>query len=270
MVGILGVASVPYFAFIAVISYVLLDHFAVSYGFYNVLYLLFCLVTIVAPYVYAAASKRVHGSTVLKACIGLTALSGVLLGLFGLAGPLVFLAAFVPATLAEGVIRPMSYVVLAGPAERPRGRGVVVLALLVQRVHRRGDGHRHAAVDELRVRAWLSSRALLPWRWRLPTPGACAGASWTAVITTPARRREGRRACVGCGVRSLGAACELFTVRALIACAHGGPQLHDTCGLGSGDACRAAGCCGTCGAGVAARAARTLRGMAKTHRGKLP
>lgn len=112
MVGILGVASVPYFAFIAVISYVLLDHFAVSYGFYNVLYLLFCLVTIVAPYVYAAASKRVHGSTVLKACIGLTALSGVLLGFFGLAGPLVFLAAFVPATLAEGVIRPMSYVVL--------------------------------------------------------------------------------------------------------------------------------------------------------------
>lgn len=112
MVGILGIASVPYFAFIAVVSYVLLDHFSVGYGAYNVLYLLFCLVTIIAPYVYAAASKRVHGSTVLKACIGLTAASGVLLALFGLAGPLAFLAAFVPATLAEGVIRPMSYVVL--------------------------------------------------------------------------------------------------------------------------------------------------------------
>ena len=112
LVVILGIASVPYFAFIAVISYILLDHFAVGYGEYNVLYLLFCLVTIVAPYVYAAASKRVHGSTVLKASILITALSAVLLWAFGLAGPVAFLLAFVPATLAEGVIRPMSYVVL--------------------------------------------------------------------------------------------------------------------------------------------------------------
>lgn len=112
LVVILGLASVPYFAFIAVISYILLDHFAVGYGEYNVLYLLFCLVTIVAPYVYAAASKRMHGATILKASIAITGVSAVLLYFFGLAGPLVFLAAFVPATLAEGVIRPMSYVVL--------------------------------------------------------------------------------------------------------------------------------------------------------------
>lgn len=112
LVVILGLASVPYFAFIAVISYILLDHFAVGYGEYNVLYLLFCMVTIVAPYVYSAASKRMHGSIILKASILLTAASAVLLQLFGLAGPLLFLAAFVPATLAEGVIRPLSYVVL--------------------------------------------------------------------------------------------------------------------------------------------------------------
>lgn len=112
MVLILGVVSVPYFAFIAVISYVLLDHYAVGYGEYNVLYLIFCLVNIVAPYVYAFASKRMHGSTVLKGSIAAIGVTGVLLWCFGPAGPIAFLVAFMPATLAEGIIRPLSYVVL--------------------------------------------------------------------------------------------------------------------------------------------------------------
>ncbi len=116
---LMGVAGMPYFAFIAVVSYVLLDFFAVSYFEYSCIYAAACLVTIAAPYVYVALSKRMTVRTILKLCVALTAASFVLLALFGMASPLLFLIAFVPYALAEGIVRPMAFVVLLDqPADR--------------------------------------------------------------------------------------------------------------------------------------------------------
>ncbi|HIW75077.1 MULTISPECIES: MFS transporter [Gordonibacter] len=108
----MGIAGMPYFAFIAVVSYVLLDFFAVSYLEYSCIYAAACLVTIAAPYVYVALSKRFSVRTILKLCVGLTAASFVLLAAFGMISPVLFLLAFVPYALAEGIVRPMAFVVL--------------------------------------------------------------------------------------------------------------------------------------------------------------
>ena len=109
---IMGIAGVPYFAFIAVVSYVLLDFFMLSYFEYSVIYAIACVVTIVAPYLYMALSKRLGVTAILRLSIALVAVTFVTMLAFGTASPLLFLLTFVPYALAEGVVRPMSYVVL--------------------------------------------------------------------------------------------------------------------------------------------------------------
>lgn len=109
---LMGVAGVPYFAFIAVVSYVLLDFFAMAYVGYSLIYAAACVVTIIAPYLYVALSKRLSTRTILKLCMVLVAASFVLMALFGQRGPWLFLIAFVPYALAEGIVRPMAFVVL--------------------------------------------------------------------------------------------------------------------------------------------------------------
>lgn len=108
----MGVAGMPYFAFIAVVSYVLMDFFAVSYLTYSLVYAAACVVTIAAPYVYVALSKRMSVRAILKLCVVLTAASFACMALFGMAGPWPFLLAFAPYALAEGIVRPMAFVVL--------------------------------------------------------------------------------------------------------------------------------------------------------------
>ncbi len=116
----MGVAGMPYFAFIAVVSYVLLDFFfALSYFDYSVIYAIACVVTIIAPFVYVLLSKRFSVRSILVLCIGLTVASFLGLFFFGEVAPLLFLAAFAPYALAEGVVRPMAFVVLLDqPADR--------------------------------------------------------------------------------------------------------------------------------------------------------
>ena len=97
---LMGVAGMPYFAFIAVVSYVLMDFFAVSYFTYSCIYAAACVVTIAAPYVYVWLSKSMKVRGILKLCVGLTALSFALMAAFGTASPVLFLVAFVPYALA--------------------------------------------------------------------------------------------------------------------------------------------------------------------------
>lgn len=119
LASLMGVAGIPYFAFIAVISYILMDYFAVSYFEYSMIYAAACVVTIIAPYLYIALSKRLENKAILRLCLGLVFASFVALALVGHSSPLLFLVAFVPYAIAEGVVRPLAFVVLLDqPEER--------------------------------------------------------------------------------------------------------------------------------------------------------
>lgn len=117
LAALMGVAGIPYFAFIAVVSYVLMDYFAVGYIEYSFIYAAACVVTIVAPYIYIALSKRMSVNTILKLCIALAFVSAISMGLAGHASPLLFLITFIPYAIAEGVVRPMAFVVLLDQPE---------------------------------------------------------------------------------------------------------------------------------------------------------
>lgn len=117
LAALMGVAGIPYFAFIAVVSYVLMDYFAVSYLEYSVIYAAACVVTIVAPYIYIALSKHLRVNAILRLCIALTFISAICMGFGGHASPLLFLITFIPYAIAEGVVRPMAFVVLLDQPE---------------------------------------------------------------------------------------------------------------------------------------------------------
>lgn len=119
LAAFMGVAGIPYFAFIAVVSYILMDYFLVTYLEYSVIYAAACVVTIVAPYLYIALSKRMGNKSILKLCLGLVFVSFALFLVIGHASPTLFLLAFVPYAIAEGIVRPLAFVVLLDqPDER--------------------------------------------------------------------------------------------------------------------------------------------------------
>ena len=108
----IGVTGVPFFAFIAVSSYILLDDFQMSYLGYSFIYAGACLTNMVAPFVYMRLSKAWSTARIMQLVIVLMAVAFVLLALVGKAGPVLFLLAFMPYTLAEGIARPAAYLVL--------------------------------------------------------------------------------------------------------------------------------------------------------------
>lgn len=114
---ILGIMGVPYFAFISVASYVILDYYGESYLVYSLLYSMICVVSVIAPFVYSAISKKMHGSKVLKICFVLTFVTVALLVAIGHESALLFMLALVPYALAEGIGRPLSFMVLLDQPE---------------------------------------------------------------------------------------------------------------------------------------------------------
>ena len=109
---ILALGGVPFFAFIAVASYIAIDFFALDYLGYSLIYALACLVDCVAPFVYMAASGRMPNKRILRLSFVLIGASGVVLLFAGVLSPVVFALGFAVYALAEGIIRPLAFVVL--------------------------------------------------------------------------------------------------------------------------------------------------------------
>lgn len=108
----IGVTGVPFFAFIAVSPYILLDSFQTSYLEYSLVYAGACFANLLAPFVYMRLSKTWRTKGIMQLVMTLTAASCAMLALFGAVHPGLLLVAFVPYALAEGIARPAAYLVL--------------------------------------------------------------------------------------------------------------------------------------------------------------
>lgn len=107
-----GAAAVPYFAWIATVSYTILDRFGAGLAAYSLCYAGTVAVSIAAPYVFMAAGRRLGPNQIFVLCCALMGASAVLLGLFGALSPAAFTLAFLPVTLGEGILRPMGFILL--------------------------------------------------------------------------------------------------------------------------------------------------------------
>ena len=107
-----ALGGMPFFAFIACSSYILLDEFGLGYLEYSLVYAAACFVNMLAPYVYLVLSKKLDIRRIGIVCTALTCVSAVLLAAFAHLGAAFLLLAFVPYALAEGIIRPGAYIEL--------------------------------------------------------------------------------------------------------------------------------------------------------------
>ncbi|MBQ1251910.1 MAG: MFS transporter, partial [Firmicutes bacterium] len=109
---IISLLCMPFFAFIAVCSYICMNYFGMTYMQYSVFYGGICVVSFTAPFVYLFLDKRFQSKNILLACFGLLALTTVGLILVGKVSPLFLFLIFLPYTYAEGISRPLGMVLL--------------------------------------------------------------------------------------------------------------------------------------------------------------
>lgn len=116
---LMSTSSIPYFAFIATASYIVMVQFAAGYLNYSFCYAAVSLVSVAAPYVFLVLSKRLPHKTILVMAIGLIGVGALLLGVMGEFNWITFTIAMAPAIISEGIIRTSAFMVLLDqPADR--------------------------------------------------------------------------------------------------------------------------------------------------------
>lgn len=118
---IVALASAPYMAYISVCSYIYIDYFGISQQTYSFYFAFNSAFAVLGPVVYLAGIKRMSASKMTTALIILAALAGAAMILFGTISPLVFMLTFLPFTLAEAAIRPLSTNILLDQQDRDTG-----------------------------------------------------------------------------------------------------------------------------------------------------
>ena len=121
MLTVISLICVPFYAFIAVCSYICITDFGMSYYQYSLFYGGICVVSFTAPFVYLFLDRRLRGKVVLWICFGLLAVTVAGIGLFAKISPLLFLLVLLPYTYAEGISRPLGMVVLLNQHEDTSG-----------------------------------------------------------------------------------------------------------------------------------------------------
>lgn len=113
--------AAPYMGYVAVCSYVYIDFFGLSETTYSYYFAVNSAAAILGPILYVALSRRLTPRRMMQACIAVAALCGVLLLAFGSLLPLAFLLCFLPFTIVESVLRPMSTAVLLNQQDKDTG-----------------------------------------------------------------------------------------------------------------------------------------------------
>lgn len=121
LLSIISLICVPFFGFVAVCSYICMDYFGMTYLQYSLFYGGICIISFTAPFVYLFLDKRLKGTTILKLCFALLAVTAVGVGLFGKVSPWILLLVFIPYTYTEGISRPLGMVLLLNQHEDTSG-----------------------------------------------------------------------------------------------------------------------------------------------------
>ena len=107
--------------YVAVCSYVYIDFFGLSETSYSLLFRRQFCCAILGPILYVRLSRRLTPRFMMNLCIVVAAACGVLLLVFGSLLPLAFLLCFLPFTIIESLLRPMSTAVLLNQQEKDTG-----------------------------------------------------------------------------------------------------------------------------------------------------
>ncbi len=110
--GIIAFLTIPIWAYVAVSSYIFIDDFGMDNTAYGVYYAVGTVFSVVAPFIYLALAKKLNSRNIVRITLILMLASGVMFLTIGKVSPLLLILCVVPMYFSEGIIRPLSLVIL--------------------------------------------------------------------------------------------------------------------------------------------------------------
>ena len=132
--GVAAFLTIPVWAYIAVSPYVFINDFGVSNVAYGIYYGVGAAMSIIAPFLYILMARRWNGALVTGITIAMTLAGGLMLLTIGRFHPILFLLAIVPIMISEGMIRPLSYVVLLEEYSQSAGTASSLMQFIINLV----------------------------------------------------------------------------------------------------------------------------------------
>jgi len=129
--GVAAFLTIPVWAYIAISSYVYINDFGISNIAYGVYYAVGAGMSILAPFLYMILVRRFSGARVVAVTIAMVLAGALSLLLIGRLHPLIFMFSIVPLMLAEGMIRPLSIVVLLDEYSHAAGSASALMQFVI-------------------------------------------------------------------------------------------------------------------------------------------
>jgi len=121
MLIIFSLFMAPYMAYVAISSYVYISYFHLSAQNYSYFFAVNSLFAILGPVAYLRLIHKVTPKIFTQSCFAIAIISGLCLMAVGSYSPWLFLVAFLPFTLVESAIRPLSTSILLDQQEKDTG-----------------------------------------------------------------------------------------------------------------------------------------------------
>lgn len=132
--GIVALLTIPVWAYIAVSSYVYIDDFGLNNIEYGVFYGVGSAMSLLGPFLYLVLIKVLKTKKTVSATIAILIVGALILLTGAKFSPFIFLIGIVPLMLAEGIIRPLSTVILLEQHEEQAGSASSLMQFVVNLV----------------------------------------------------------------------------------------------------------------------------------------
>lgn len=110
--GVMSFLTIPVWAYIAVSSYVYINEFHMSNMEYSAFYAAGCIMSLIAPFIYMMLKRHFRTGTVVSVSIAILGAGAAELLGAGRVNPFLFMAGVFALMMAEGIIRPLTMIVI--------------------------------------------------------------------------------------------------------------------------------------------------------------
>jgi len=177
---IFALNSIPFLGYIAVSSYIYVDHFELSAEVYSYFFAANALVSLFGPFIYIKFFSNMNKKVFASILLGVSTLSGVLEMTVGTLAPILFWMSFVLMSLSSSIMRPFSTNTLLNQQKSDTGSASSLISTLFMVLGSIGMsitsmpwGNKVLALGILI--AIISASGLLSWNLFIKSKIPCAG-----------------------------------------------------------------------------------------------
>lgn len=134
LLAVMGLLTIPVWAYVSVSSYVYITDFGLSNLEYGLFYALGSVMSFAGPFLYILLKRKLKQRKIITICLLLMLAGGIMLLTIGAFRPVLFLLSVIPVLISEGMIRPLGTVVLLERHEDATGAASSLIQFIVNLV----------------------------------------------------------------------------------------------------------------------------------------